>query len=91
MKPWQARLLFYGGTLLVVVIMCQEFFKDLCLSLFGDDTGESLFSFIRTNVEAPISIIAVALYLDLVLVRRTRADLPEANLRDAGLRGDTSA
>lgn len=91
MKPWLARLLFYGGTLLVVVIMCQEFFKDLCLSLFGDDTGESLFSFIRTNVEAPISTVALALYLDLVLARRTRADLPEANLREAALRGDAGA
>jgi len=74
-KPWLARLLFYGGTLVVVVIMCQEFFRDLCLSVFGDDAGESLFSFIRTNVEAPISIIALALYLDLVLARRTREDV----------------
>jgi hypothetical protein len=70
-KPWVARLLFYGGTLLVVTIMCQGWFRDLCLSLFGDDTGESLFSFIRTNVEAPISIIALAIYLDVVLARKT--------------------
>jgi hypothetical protein len=84
-KPWLARLLFYGGTLLVVTIMCQDFFKDLCVSLFGDDTGESLFSFIRTNVEAPISIIALALYLDLVLARRTRADLPAANIPEPAL------
>jgi hypothetical protein len=74
-KPWLARLLFYGGTLLVVTIMCQGFFKDLCLSLFGDDIGESLFSFIRTNVEAPISVIVLAIYLDVVLARKTRADV----------------
>jgi hypothetical protein len=90
-KPWLARLLFYGGTLLVVTVMCQDDFKDLCLSLFGDDAGESLFSFIRTNVEAPISVIALALYLDLVLARRTRDDLPEANLPEAALRGDAGA
>lgn len=80
MRPWIARVLFYGGTLLAVVIMCQSFFRDLCVALFGDDTGESLFSFIRTNVEAPISIIALAIYLDVVLARRTRANLPAANL-----------
>ena len=67
MRPWLARVLFYGGTLLVVTIMCQGFFRDLCLDLLGDSTGESLFSFIRTNVEAPISIIALAIYLDVVL------------------------
>lgn len=76
MKPWVARVLFYGGTLLVVTIMCQDWFRDLCLSLFGDSTGESLFSFVRTNVEAPISIIALAIYLDVVLARKTRADVP---------------
>ena len=78
MKPWLARLLFYGGTLLVVTIMCQDFFKQLCLDLLGDDTGESLFSFIRTNVEAPISIIALAIYLDVVLARKTRAETTAA-------------
>jgi hypothetical protein len=71
MRPWVARVLFYGGTLLVVTLMCQEFFKDLCLDLLGDDVGESLFSFIRTNVEAPISIICLAIYLDVVLARKT--------------------
>jgi hypothetical protein len=44
--------------------------------VFGDDIGESLFSFIRTNVEAPISIIALAIYLDVVLARKTRAEVP---------------
>lgn len=72
MRRWVGRVLFYGGTLLLVTIMCQGWFEDLCLSLFGDDVGESLFSFIRTNVEAPISIIALAIYLDVVLARRTR-------------------
>jgi hypothetical protein len=75
MPRWASRVLFYGGTLLLVTIMCQGWFKDLCLSLFGDDAGESLFSFIRTNVEAPISIIALAIYLDVVLAHRTRADV----------------
>jgi hypothetical protein len=75
MRRWVARVLFYGGTLLVVTIMCQGFFRDLCLALFGDDVGESLFSFIRTNVEAPISIIALAIYLDVVLAHRTREDV----------------
>jgi hypothetical protein len=75
MRRWVARVVFYGGTLLVVTIMCQGFFRDLCLSLFGDDVGESLFSFIRTNVEAPISIIALAIYLDVVLAHRTREDV----------------
>jgi len=72
MRAWVVRALFYGGTLLVVTIMCQGFFRDLCLDLFGDDVGQSLFAFIRTNVEAPISIIALAIYLDVVLARKTR-------------------
>lgn len=67
MRPWVTRVLFYGGVLLVVTIMCQGFFADLCIDLLGDRTGESLYSFIRTNVEAPISIIALAIYLDVVL------------------------
>ncbi len=79
MKPWVARVLFYGGTLLVVTIMCQGFFRDFCIWLLGEDAGQSLFAFVRTNVEAPISIIALALYLDIVLRRRTAADLAPSN------------
>ena len=75
MKPWQTRVLFYGGTLVVVTIMCQAWFKELCIDLLGEDAGESLYSFIRTNVEAPISIVALAIYLDVVLRVRTRADV----------------
>ena len=75
MKPWLARLLFYGGTLLVVTIMCQDVVRELSTTLLGEDTGGSLFSFIRTNVEAPISVIVLAIYLDVVLARKTRADL----------------
>lgn len=71
MRPWVARVLFYGGTLLAATIMCQGFFEDLCVDLLGERTGESLFSFIRTNVEAPISVIVLAIYLDLVLARKT--------------------
>lgn len=82
MKPWLARVLFYGGTLLVVVVMCQGFARDACIAVLGDRTGDSLYAFIRTNVEAPISVIALAVYLDVVLARRTRSDLPEANLRE---------
>jgi hypothetical protein len=74
MKPWMARTCFYGGTLLAVVVMCQSWFEDLCVALFGDRTGESLYSFIRTNVEAPVSIIALAIYLDVVLRHKARVD-----------------
>ena len=75
MKPWMSRVLFYGGMLAVVTIMCQAWFRDICTAVLGDDAGESLFSFIRTNVEAPISIIALAIYLDVVLRVKTRADV----------------
>jgi hypothetical protein len=70
MKPWLRRVIFYGGTLVIVVVMCQNFFKEAFLTVFGDETGESLFSFIRTNVEAPISIILIALYLDLIMAKK---------------------
>ena len=80
MKPWVARVLFYGGTLLVVIVMCQDVAREACIALLGDRTGDSLYAFIRTNVEAPISVIALAIYLDVVLARRSRADLPAANL-----------
>lgn len=73
MKPWMKRVLFYGGTLLAVTVMCQNAFRRVFLAVLGDDVGESLYSFVRTNVEAPISIIFIALYLDLVL-RHRRAD-----------------
>lgn len=70
MNPWLARVLFYGGNVVVVVVMSQDFFRRFLLSMFGDSAGQSLFAFIRTNVEAPVSIIALALYLDLVLRHR---------------------
>lgn len=70
MNPILARVLFYGGNLVAVTVMCQDFFRRFCLSVFGDSAGQSLFEFIRTNVEAPISIVVIALYLDLVLVHR---------------------
>lgn len=78
MNPVRARLLFYGGTLLVVVVMCQEWFRRALVSLLGDGTGESPFAFVRTNVEAPVSILGIALYLDLVLRHRTGADARRA-------------
>lgn len=65
-----ARVLFYGGNLVAVTIICQEWFRDLVVSIFGDATGQSLYDFIRTNVEAPISAIFLALFLDLVLRHR---------------------
>lgn len=68
------RVVLYGGTLAIVTIMCQDFFRRAFLAVLGDDTGESLYSFVRTNVEAPISIIFVALYLDLVLRRRAEGE-----------------
>ncbi|HYI61716.1 MAG TPA: hypothetical protein VEW93_07915 [Acidimicrobiales bacterium] len=74
MRPVLARTLFYGGTLLAVVVMCQSWFEDALTSLLGDDTGADLYSFVRTNVEAPISVIAIALYLDVVLRHRSRPD-----------------
>lgn len=74
MHPALSRIAFYGGTALVVVVMCQDWFKQLVVSALGEGTGTSLYDFIRTNVEAPISIIAIALYLDLVLRHRGRAD-----------------
>lgn len=73
-----SRILFYGGMLLAVIVMCQDFFRRFLMSLLGEDTGESLYSFVRTNVEAPISIIAIALYLDLVLRHRSAADARRA-------------
>lgn len=70
MKPWMARLVFYGGNIAAVTLMCQDVFRRFLLSVLGDSAGQSLFEFIRTNVEAPVSIIALALYLDLVLRHR---------------------
>lgn len=70
MSPVVKRVLFYGGTLVVVTIMCQGFFRDAFISVLGDDTGQSLFAFVRTNVEAPISIVVIGLYLDIVLRHR---------------------
>lgn len=70
MKPWMRRVLFYGGSLVVVTLMCQGFTEDLFLSVLGDDTGQSAYDFVRTNVEAPISLVVIALYLDLILARR---------------------
>jgi len=74
MKPWLRRVIFYGGTLVIVVVMCQNFFKEAFLTVFGDETGESLYSFVRTNVEAPISIIFIALYLDLIMAKKPPPD-----------------
>lgn len=74
MHPVLSRVLFYGGTLLAVIVMCQGWFKELFTSLLGAGTGTDLYAFVRTNVEAPISILAIALYLDVVLRHRARAD-----------------
>jgi hypothetical protein len=70
MKPWMRRVIFYGGTLVVVTIMCQNFFREAFHTVLGESTGESLFKFVRTNVEAPISIIFIALYLDLIMAKK---------------------
>lgn len=70
MGPRTKRVLFYGGMLAIVTVMCQDAFRQALLTLLGDNAAESLFAFLRTNVEAPISIVFVALYLDLVLSRR---------------------
>ncbi len=70
MHPVLARVLFYGGNLLVVVVIIQDWFRQAIVSLLGDPTGTSLYDFLRTNVEAPISIIGLALFLDVVLRHR---------------------
>lgn len=75
MNRWGKRVLFYGGTLAFVVLMCQDFVRRAHIAVLGDSAGESLYSFVRTNVEAPISIIFIALYLDLVLGRRHASDV----------------
>ena len=45
--------------------------------MLGDSKGTNLYKFIRTNVEAPISAIFIAAYLDLVLGGR-RAERGQA-------------
>ncbi len=67
MRPVVSRVLFYGGTLAVVVLMCQDVTRSAFVALLGDDAGANFYAFVRTNVEAPISIVFIALYLDLVL------------------------
>lgn len=69
MRPVWSRVLFYGGNLGLVIVMCQDVTRRAFVSLLGDETGADLYGFVRTNVEAPISIIFIALYLDLVLRR----------------------
>jgi len=82
MRPWAKRVLFYGGLLVLVTLMCQDVFRRACLAVLGDEAGESFFSFVRTNVEAPITIIFVALYLDVVLRGRGRpADVAPTDAR----------
>jgi hypothetical protein len=73
MHPVLSRILFYGGNLGLVVLMCQDVTRRAFTSLLGSPTGGDLYSFVRTNVEAPISIVFIALYLDLVLRRRPAA------------------
>ena len=60
----------YGGNLVVVVVICQDVTRRAMTAVLGDSTGESLYAFVRTNVEAPISAIFLALFLDLVLRHR---------------------
>ena len=64
------RLLFYVGLLVLVWVMCQDAVRSLLVDVLGDDRGGSLYRFIRTNVEAPISAIFIAGSLDLVLGSR---------------------
>ena len=71
------RVIFYGGLLVITVLMCQDFVHTLLADVLGDSKGTSLYKFIRTNVEAPISAIFIAAYLDLVLGGR-RAERGEA-------------
>jgi hypothetical protein len=61
------RLLFYVGLLALVILMCQDVVREVLVDILGDSKGSSLYRFIRTNVEAPISAIFIAGYLDLVL------------------------
>lgn len=55
----------------------QDWFRQALVSILGDSTGESLYGFLRTNVEAPISIIGLALFLDVVLRHRPPLAAPE--------------
>lgn len=73
MRSQGPRLLFYGGVLALVVLMCQDIVRQVLVEALGDDVGTSLHAFIRTNVEAPITVLAVALYLDIVLRRAPEA------------------
>jgi hypothetical protein len=61
------RVLFYVGLLALVTLMCQDVVRSVLVDVLGDSRGTSLYKFIRTNVEAPISAIFIAGYLDLVL------------------------
>lgn len=70
MNYWTRRVLFYVGCLVLVTIMSQDVVRRLLVDLVGQNVGTHLYSVIRTNVEAPISAIFVALYLDVVLRRR---------------------
>lgn len=79
MHPVATRVLFYGGNLLLVVVICQDVTRRAMTSLLGDSTGESLYAFVRTNVEAPISVIVLALFLDLVLRHRPAPATAEAS------------
>ena len=71
------RILFYVGLLALVILMCQDVVRSLLVDVLGDSKGTNLHKFIRTNVEAPVSAIFIAAYLDLVLGGR-RAERGQA-------------
>lgn len=70
LSPLAVRVVFYGGNVFAAFIFCQDFVRRLSVTLLGDDAGDSLYRFVRTNVEAPVSALVLGLFLDLVLRRR---------------------
>ena len=78
------RVIFYGDTLVVVVI-CQNFFKEAFLTVFADETGECLFFLRLHQRRGTISIIFIAPCLDLIMAKKPARCRPQpARLRVAG-------
>ncbi len=76
MRPWVRRVLFYGGSLLASPSCARGSSRTPSWPCWATSTGQSAYDFVRTNVEAPITAIVIALYLDLVLRHRPTPPVP---------------
>ncbi len=84
-----AKVGFYLANIALVILMSQDVARRALVAVLGDDAGSGLYRFVRTNVEVPITLIAVALYLDLVLSRRS--SLPDTTATQEHPRGGVDA